>query len=355
MNEKRSYIKELLRNPFGLSACLILLFLYLIAILAPFLAPYEPSDQDLKKTYHPPTKIYWHSARFVVARYKNVDPSSAMYKVIEGDYCPLKWFVHGYAYRLLGIFPSDIHLFGVDKPDRVYLLGSDNTGRDVFSRLVYGSQVSLSIGLIGVSITMILGLLIGGLSGYYGGWFDNVVMRLTEFLMAVPALYLLLALRGIFGVKFSSAQVYFLIVIILSFIGWSGFARVIRGLVLSLRSQTFVDAAIVLGQSSVKILLKHLLPNLASYLLVSAALSIPGYILGEAALSFLGLGIQEPSASWGLMLAQAQDMKVFMLNFWWLLTPGIAILITVVAFNMLGDVLRDLVDPKFRIYQTKRG
>ncbi|QSR89669.1 ABC transporter permease [Methylacidiphilum caldifontis] len=352
MKDKRSFIKEILRNPLGILSCSLLILLYLIAFFAPFLAPYEPSDQDLKRTYHPPTKIYWHNGQWVVARYRNVDPTSATYKEIAGDGCPIKWFVRGYPYRFLGIIPANIHLFGVDKPDRIYLLGSDNTGRDVFSRLVYGSQVSLSIGLIGVTITLVLGLLIGGLSGYYGGWFDNVMMRLTEFLMAVPGLYLLLALRGVFGVKFSSAQVYFLIVIILSFIGWSGFARVIRGLVLSLRSQTFVDAAVVLGQSSVLILLKHLLPNLASYLLVSAALSIPGYILGEAALSFLGLGIQEPASSWGLMLAQAQDMKVFMLNFWWLLTPGVAILITVIAFNMLGDVLRDLVDPKFRMYQT---
>lgn len=355
MKDKRSFIKEVLGHPLGALSSFILLILYLTAFLAPFLAPYEPSDQDLKRTYHPPTKIYWKDGRWQVARYRNVDPTSASYKEIPGECSPLKWFIHGYSYRFMGIIPADIHLFGVDKPDRVYLLGSDSTGRDVFSRLVYGSQVSLSIGVIGVSLTLVLGLLIGGLSGYYGGWFDNVVMRLTEFLMAVPGLYLLLALRGVFGVKFSSAQVYFLIVIILSFIGWSGFARVIRGLVLSLRSQTFVDAAVVLGQSSLRILLKHLLPNLASYLLVSAALSIPGYILGEAALSFLGLGIQEPSSSWGLMLAQAQDMKVFMLNFWWLLTPGVAILITVIAFNMLGDVLRDLVDPRFRLYQAKRG
>ena len=167
--------------------------------------------------------------------------------------------------------------------------------------------------------------------------------------MAIPGLYLLLALRSAFAQHFSSDQMFFLIVIILSFIGWSGTARVIRGMSLSLRERPFILAAEVMGQSPWKILWRHILPNTFSYLIVAATLSIPGYILGEAALSFLGIGIQEPSASWGLMLAQAQEMKVFMLNFWWLLTPGFAIFITVIAFNVLGDVLRDLVDPKLRV------
>ena len=174
-------------------------------------------------------------------------------------------------------------------------------------------------------------------------------MRAVEFLMAIPGLYLLLALRSTLAPHFESAQMYLLIVVILAFIGWAGTARIIRGLALSLRNRPFVLAAECMGQSTGKILIKHILPNLASYLLVAATLSIPAYILGEAALSFLGLGIQEPSASWGLMLSQAQnDMKVFMLNFWWLLTPGAAIFITVIAFNVLGDVLRDIVDPRMK-------
>jgi peptide/nickel transport system permease protein len=175
-------------------------------------------------------------------------------------------------------------------------------------------------------------------------------MRVVEFLMAIPGLYLLLALRSTLAPHFASAQMYVLIVLILALIGWASTARVIRGMALSLRNRPFVLAAETMGQSTGKILRKHILPNLTSYLLVAATLSIPGYILGEAALSFLGLGIQEPSASWGLMLKQAQnDMKVFMLNFWWLLSPGVAIFLTVVAFNLLGDVLRDIVDPKMRV------
>jgi peptide/nickel transport system permease protein len=175
-------------------------------------------------------------------------------------------------------------------------------------------------------------------------------MRFVEFLMAIPGLYLLLALRSALAQHFESAQMYMMIVIILAFIGWAGTARIIRGMSLSIRNRQFVYAAESMGQSTIVILFKHILPNLTSYLLVAATLSIPGYILGEAALSFLGLGIQEPSASWGLMLKQTQeDMKVFMLNFWWLLTPGLAIFITVIAFNVLGDTLRDIVDPKMKV------
>lgn len=232
---------------------------------------------------------------------------------------------------------------------RIYLLGSDSTGRDVFSRLLYGSRISLTIGLVGISITTALGFLIGGLSGYFGGRFDFVAMRGVEFLMAIPGLYLLLALRSALApyfVQFGSDAMFLLIVAILSLIGWAGAARVLRGLSLSLSRQQFVLAAESMGQRPLAILCKHILPNLASYLLVAAMLSIPGYILGEAALSFLGLGIQEPAASWGLMLSQTQDVKVFYLNFWWLLSPGAAIVVTVMAFNVLGNSLRDIIAPK---------
>ena len=282
-----------------------------------------------------------------------MDPSAADYRALPGASFPLKLFAEGEPYRLFGLIPVRRHLFLPDSDDpahRVYLLGSDATGRDIFSRLLFGAQISLSIGLIGISITMIMGFLIGGLAGYFGGRVDFLSMRLVEFLMAIPGLYLLLALRSTLAPHFASGQMYLLIVIILAFIGWAGTARIIRGLSLSLRQRQFVLAAESMGQSTIKILLKHILPNLSSYLLVAATLSIPAYILGEAALSFLGLGIQEPSASWGLMLSQAQnDMKVFMLNFWWLLTPGAAIFVTVIAFNVLGDALRDIVDPRMKV------
>ena len=217
----------------------------------------------------------------------------------------------------------------------------------MFSRLLYGARVSLSIGFVGIAITMVLGFLVGGLAGYFGGAFDFIAMRFVEFLMAIPSLYLLLAMRSALAPHFDSAQMYIMIVIILSALGWAGTARVIRGMSLSLANTQYVQAAKAMGESPVKIIVKHFLPNVLSYLIVAATLSIPAYVLGEAALSFLGLGIQEPSASWGLMLAQAQnDTKVLMLGFWWMLTPGIAIFTTVICFNILGDILRDIADPK---------
>lgn len=350
--KKRSIFKELLHRPVGFICLIVLAMLYCCAIFAPFLAPYEVSTQNLQKSLHPPTLIKWKNGRFY-ADVHALDKERAMtYKVLEDEGIPLKFFSQGYAYKILGFIPMNYHLFLPDTEnpdDRVYLLGADSTGRDVFSRLLYGAQISLSIGLVGITITMVVGFLVGGLSGYFSGTFDFLSMRLVELLMAIPGLYLLLALRSTLAPHFASNQMYLVIIIILSLIGWAGTARVIRGMSLSLSKRTFVVASEAMGQSTVKILTKHILPNLLSYLLVAATLSIPGYILGEAALSFLGIGIQEPSASWGLMLKQAQQMRVFMLNLWWMFTPGILIFITVITFNLLGDTLRDIVDPKMKI------
>lgn len=344
---REGIFRQVLRRPLGIAALTVLALLYLTAIFAPFLAPYRAQTQSLQKTYHPPTALVWKDGGLQVQVYEQVDPT--VYVKAKGETAPIRFFAKGFEYRLLGFIPWDRHLFLVDQPERVFLFGSDSTGRDVFSRLLYGSQVSLSIGLVGISITMTIGFLVGGLAGYFGGVVDNLAMRFVELLMAVPGLYLLLALRSAFGAYISSDHMFFLIVVILAFIGWAGTARIIRGLALSLRQRQFVLAAEVLGQSTFRILVRHILPNTFSYLVVAATLSIPGYVLGEAALSFLGLGIQEPASSWGLMLSQAQDSKVFMMNLWWLLIPGAAIFVTVIAYNVLGDVLRDIVDPKMKV------
>ena len=348
--------RQILRTPRAAVALGILAVFYIGALFADFIAPYSASEQNLKKTYHPPTAIFWKEGRLHATVYKNIDPTAAIYVPDGAESVPLRFFARGFEYRLLGLIPCRTHLVGIDtgaNPNaRVYLLGSDATGRDVFSRLLFGARVSMFIGLVGVSVTTLLGLIIGGLSGYFGGWADSVVMRCTELLMAIPGLYLLLALRGAFAQHFSSHQMFFLIVLILSLIGWPGVARVVRGMSLSIRQRPFVLAAEAMGQTPWNILMRHILPNTLSYLIVAATMSIPGYILGEAALSFLGIGIQEPSSSWGLMLSQAQDMKVFMLNFWWLLTPGLAIFLAVIAFNVLGDVLRDAVDPRFSLISS---
>jgi len=357
-------ITTLHRRPLAAFAVFALAILYGGMAFAPFLSTAPIDEINLRQTYHPPTGLHWKDGRICAQLYINQDPASAHYVADPGALLPLKLFGHGFTYKFLGLFNADRHLLVPDyaalqkllgkqnlDPEEypLFLLGSDTTGRDVYSRLLYGSRVSLLIGLVGIGITLSLGFLVGGLAGYFGGRFDFLAMRLVEFLMAMPALYLLLALRAALAPHFEPAEMYLVIIVILSLIGWAGAARVLRGMSLSLRERPFVNAAECLGQSTFKILFKHFLPNLAGYLLVTATLSIPGYILGEAALSFLGLGIQEPSASWGLMLRQAQqDMKVLMLNFWWMLLPGAAIFVTVVAFNLLGDALRDIVDPKMK-------
>jgi peptide/nickel transport system permease protein len=247
---------------------------------------------------------------------------------------------------LFGLIPATVHLFGTgDKNYPVFLLGADQFGRDVFSRLLYGSQISLSIGVIGIVLSFTFGMMIGGISGYFSGRTDTIIMRLCELIMSIPALYLIISLRAAFPADMSSAKVYAMIIIILSFIGWASMARVIRGMTLSLREQQFVLAARALGQSHLKVIVRHILPNTFSYVIVAATLSVPYYILGEVVLSFLGVGIQEPNASWGNMLTAAQNTE-YLRNYPWLLAPGAAIFITVLAFNFLGDGLRDAADTK---------
>ena len=348
----KNFLSQVLHSRRGAAALGCLGIFYLAALLAPFIAPYDPTEQCLDKSFHPPTGIFYKDGSLWVKVYQNVDPSIAKYEPIEGQALKIKFFAPNpnSDYKIFGKIPFKTRLFQLESPQpdaRIYLLGSDATGRDVFSRLLYGARISLSIGFIGIAITMVIGFIVGGLSGYFGGTFDFISMRFVEFLMAIPGLYLLLAMRSALAPHFDSAQMYLMIVIILSLLGWAGTARVIRGMSLSLSKYQYVQAARAMGEPAFKIILKHFLPNVLSYLIVSATLSIPAYILGEAALSFLGLGIQEPSASWGLMLAQAQnDTKVLMLGFWWLLSPGFAIFATVLAFNLLGDVLRDIADPK---------
>jgi ABC-type dipeptide/oligopeptide/nickel transport system permease subunit len=353
----KQLLGKVIRRPLGVTALAVLGALYFGAIFAPCIAPYEITKQNLDKPYHPPSGVVWQEGGLHAKLYQQETLGSAQYIHVEGETAPIRFFAPAEPYQLFGFIPMERKLFQLDTDNpgaRFYLLGSDDTGRDIFSRLLHGSRVSLSIGFIGISITLLLGFVVGGLAGYYGGTVDFAAMRLVELLMSIPALYLLLALRSaLMGPGLSPTQTYVVIIVILSVIGWAGTARIIRGMTLSIRNRPFVLAAESMGQSVPMILIKHILPNLASYLLVAATLAIPGYILAEAALSFLGLGISEPSTSWGLMLKQSQgNMIVFFMNFWWMLTPGFAIFITVIAYNVLGDVLRDIVDPKM---QTGRG
>ncbi len=336
--------RRLKRRRIALVGGAVLVFLYLVAIFAGFISPYDYQRQDRDRFFHPPIWPKLEGFHLVVPRYEQVS-GDFVYHPVPGDTKPLHFFVRGDKYKFLGLIPSSLHLFGSDDNYPVYLLGTDQFGRDVFSRLLYGSQISLSIGVIGILLSFTFGMLIGGAAGYFAGATDNVLMRLCELIMSIPALYLIISLRNAFPATMSSAQVYAMIIVILSFIRWASTARVIRGMSLSLREQQFVLAARTMGQSHLKIIMRHILPSTFSYIIVAASLSIPYYILGEVVLSFLGVGIQEPSASWGLMLNAAQNTE-YMKNYPWLLAPGAAIFVTVLAFNFLGDGLRDAADTK---------
>lgn len=336
-------LRRLKKNRLAIGGFFILLCFYLAAIFAGFISPYHYDNEKREHSYHPPTRVHFFDAQgkfhlrpFIYAY------SSKFDKFYRRIYTPDRSRV--YAVK----FFNNRHFFAVDKPARIYLLGADSRGRDLFSRILYGSRVSLSIGLVGVAISFVIGTVLGGISGYFGGKIDNIIMRLCEMVMMVPGFYLMLALRAAFPLNLSSVQVYLLIVVIMSFIGWAGLARVVRGMAISIREKEYVLAAQALGEAPISIILKHILPNIFSYTIVALTISIPGYILGESALSLLGLGIQDPHASWGNLLSEA--MGIAQIKFHpWILIPGAFIFVTVMAFNFLGDGLRDAFDPKMEV------
>jgi len=320
------------------SAALLALF-YLTAVAAPFVAPYDFAEQNRRFPNCPPSSLHmnpppqWAETIFYTHPLLLADPLTRRYDEQADVRIPI---------RLL----SGWRLFSTPRDaGKFFLMGTDSLGRDLFSRIVFGSRISLSIGVIGVAISFTIGTLIGSIAGYTGGWVDNVIMRLVEVEMSLPSFYFLLALAAVIPSNLSSAQTFFLIVVLMSFISWASFARIIRGMVASLREYEYVVAARALGAPRWRILTRHVIPGTFSYTIIAATLSIPSFILGESALSLLGLGIQEPSASWGNLLADAQNVQN-LVKYPWILTPGLFIFLTIMAFNFLGDYLRDRLDPR---------
>ncbi len=374
--------RKLRRHKLSVYGGLILAVLYALMLLAEFVSPY-PYDEGAKdKNHFWPTLIHWRAEdgrwtrpyvyngyrltdahfgeHYVEGRPENAERIAEWLDIDPADVdtraYPVRFLIRrGPERKLFGLIRTRLRLFGIEtklatgehpNPPMLYLLGADGLGRCVFSRLLYGSRVSLTIGLVAVAISFSIGMLLGGISGYFSGTTDVVIQRACEMMMMVPGFYLLLALRSSFdAARLSSTQIYFAVVIILSFIGWAGMARTIRGMTLGVANSEYVLAARALGASHGRVVLRHVLPSTLSYAIVTATLAIPAGMLGESGLSFLGLGIQDPQASWGNMLQESMNI-VNIRHYPWLLAPGVMIFISVVAFQFLGDGLRDAFDPR---------
>ena len=348
-----------LKHRMALISAFVIVFLYAVAIFAEFVSPYNPDPHPsalfVEYKLAPPTKIHLFDQQgnfqrpFVYKVTQKRDPETLrrVYAEETSVIYPIQFFVEGPTYKLWGLFPSNKHLFGLGPEagkQGLFLMGIDEGARDVFSRLCFGARISLTIGLVSVIISLVFGIILGGISGYYGGTPDNVIQRVIEFIRSIPEIPLIMALAAALPADWPVIKLYFGITILLSFVGWTGLARVVRGRFLSLREEDFVMAARLSGASEGRIILRHMLPSFLSHIIASLTLSIPGIILAETGLSFIGLGLRPPAISWGVLLQDAQKVKTVALAPW-LLLPALAVILTVLAFNFLGDGIRDAADP----------
>jgi peptide/nickel transport system permease protein len=333
-------------------AGMTILALYLVAALAEFLAPYARDTRNVEMAYAPPQLLRFvseegiHLRPFVYALEGVRHPETRRKTFVENRDVryPVRLLVRGDTYRFWGLFETNIHLFGVEAPGTLHVLGTDRMGRDLLSRIFYGARISLTIGLIGVAASFVLGLTIGCLSGFYGGRVDDVIQRVIEVILSFPTIPLWMALAAALPPTWSPLRIYLGITIVLSLIGWTGLARQVRGKILALREEDFATAALLAGSSRVRVMYRHLLPSFMSHIIVSLTLALPSMILGETALSFLGLGLRPPVTSWGVLMIEAQNVQALATHPW-LLTPVLFVIVTVLAFNFVGDGLRDAADP----------
>lgn len=339
------------RHRLALISGIALLIAYLIIAVVEFVAPYKVHTRNMDFIYAPPQSVHlFHEGSFVgpfvYGQTMTLDMQNLrrVYTDDTNDIQRLRFFCSGEPYRFWGLFDADLHLVCPAENGQFFLLGTDRLGRDIFSRILYGARISLTIGLLGVMTSFVLGIVIGGLAGYWGGWFDLVVQRIIEVLQSIPTIPLWLALAAIMPVDWSPLFVYLGITFILGLLDWTGLARAVRSKLLALREEDYVLAAQLMGGGSARVIGRHLVPGFMSHLIASATLTIPGMILGETTLSFLGLGLRPPITSWGVLLTEARTVSVLAL-YPWLLFPVIPVIFVILAFNFLGDGLRDAADP----------
>jgi peptide/nickel transport system permease protein len=342
------------KHKLAVASAVVVLGFYAVVLGADFLAYADPDLSEAQRSLMPPQRLYlfdgWRFAPYVHAITGARDPLTfkRVYRADPSDRIPVRFFAPGFEYRLFGIIPTTRHLLGVDA-DRdasttIFLLGTDVQGRDLWSRLMYGTRISLTIGLVGVSMSLVLGVVLGGLSGFYGGGVDTLIQRGIEILRSIPTIPLWMGLAAALPREWTILQVYFAITIIISLLGWTELARVVRGRFLALREEDFVISARLVGCSRMRTIFVHMVPSFMSHIIAATTLALPAMIVSETALSFLGLGLRPPAISWGVLLQQAQNVQTVAISPW-LMLPALPVIVAVMAFNFLGDGLRDAADP----------
>ncbi|MEL0629112.1 ABC transporter permease [Psychromonas aquatilis] len=350
-SKKRLMWLRFKQHKVALFSAIMIIFFYLVAIFAHFVSVQDINSFSAKYTYVAPTEIHFTDDQGNLTRpyinniIRKLNMETLEFEYTAGDQVyPIRFLHRGYSYMFLGLIETDIHLMGVDEGAALFLMGSDKLGRDIFSKVVHGARISLSIGLIGVFLSLVFGTVLGGISGFYGGKTDTLIQRLIEILMSFPSIPLWMALAASLPPHWSPVVVYFMITVILSLIGWTGIARVVRGIVMRLKEEKYTEAALLSGAGNFYIIRKHLLPGSTSFVIAHATLSIPAMIIAETSLSFLGIGLRPPVVSWGVLLQEAQSITVIA-NYPWVLYPAGFVIAIVLFFNFLGDGLRDAADP----------